>query len=254
MPRLSVIIPTYNEADNVPELFAQLVPALADIDAELIFVDDSTDKTCETVDAVAALYKSVAVRVHHRSTPDGGLGGAVVEGLRLARGGWIVVLDADLQHPPALVPDLLAAGEMSDAQLVVASRYVAGGDRSGLDGGWRRFVSSWSTRLAKVIFPLALRRITDPMSGFFAVRRDALDLDGLRPLGYKILLELVVSCRLARVTEVPYTFRERHAGESKSTLREGFRFLRHLASLRLRTRSNPYTLTVASGVADVPSS
>ncbi len=164
-------------------------------------------------------------------------------------------MDADLQHPPELLPELLAAGRRSGAELVVASRYAAGGSRRGLAGRYRQAVSRASTTAAKALFPRALRGVSDPMSGFFAIRRDAVargaEDGGLRPLGYKILLELAVRCRPRGVAEVPFDFGERHAGESKSTVRERMRFLRHLAQLRAggdaRLRLLAFALIGASG-------
>lgn len=166
----------------------------------------------------------------------------MVAGIARTSAPWIVVMDADLQHPPRLLPELVEAGERAGAELVVASRYADGGSRGGLDGGYRMAVSGVSTAVTKALFPRLLRGVSDPMSGFFAIRREAIERagredgagqdGGLRPLGYKILLELAVRCRPRGVAEVPYEFGERFAGESKSTVREGLRFLRHLAELR----------------------
>ena len=229
--RQTVVIPTYNERDNVGELLARLAHVLPASITEIIFVDDSTDDTPEVIRA-AARQCPIPVTVHHRDKPIGGLGGAVVEGFRMASGSWVVVMDGDLQHPPEVVPQLVADGIRDGADVVVASRYAEGGNRSGLSDGYRRFVSACSTFATKLFFRTALTQISDPMSGFFAVRRSSLDTEELRPLGYKILLELVVRNRPGRVVEVPYTFQPRYAGESKSTMREGLRFLRHLAVLR----------------------
>ena len=231
-PLISLVIPTFNEAGNIPELLARLASAVpADLTCEVIFVDDSTDDTPRVI-AQTARDCRLAVSVMHRDKPEGGLGGAVAAGLREASAPWIVVMDADLQHPPSLVPQLVAAGQRAGADLVVASRYTAGGSHTGLDGGFRVLASSLTTRLAKLTFRRQLRQVSDPMSGFFAVRAAALDAGLLRPLGYKILLELIVRCRLRRVTEVPYQFQDRFAGESKASLSEGWRFLRHLVMLR----------------------
>lgn len=231
-PLISLVIPTFNEAGNIPELLARLASAVpADLTCEVIFVDDSTDDTPRVI-AETARDCRLAVSVMHRDKPEGGLGGAVAAGLREASAPWIVVMDADLQHPPSLVPQLVAAGQRTGADLVVASRYTAGGSHTGLDGGFRVLASSLTTRLAKLTFRRQLRQVSDPMSGFFAVRAAALDAGLLRPLGYKILLELIVRCRLRRVTEVPYQFQDRFAGESKASLSEGWRFLRHLVMLR----------------------
>ncbi|MGW7052576.1 glycosyltransferase [Streptomyces sp. NPDC054887] len=235
---VSVVVPTFNEAGNIRELLRRITAAVtsAGLSAEIVFADDSTDHTCQVIEDAAA-STPLPVVLHHRAVPSGGLGGAVVEGVARSTAPWIVVIDADLQHPPELVPELLARGRSTGAELVVASRYAAGGSRSGLAGGYRTLVSGTSTLLTKAVFPRALRGLTDPMSGFFAIRREAVDRaaaaeDGLQPLGYKILLELAVRCRPSGVAEVPYAFGERHAGASKSTVREGLRFLRHLVTLR----------------------
>ncbi|HKT05123.1 MAG TPA: glycosyltransferase, partial [Rugosimonospora sp.] len=214
------------------------------------FVDDSTDDTPDVIRTAAATCP-IPVTVHHRQNAVGGLGGAVVEGLRLARGAWVVVMDADLQHPPEVVPDLIAAGIRDGADMVVGSRYAGGGSRAGLAGGYRRLVSSSSTRVTKLLFRTVLSRVSDPMSGLFAVRGSSLETAGLQPLGYKILLELMVRTRPARVVEVAYEFQPRHAGQSKSSLAEGLRFLRHLGSLRFggtRLRMAGYALIGASGL------
>ncbi|GAA2614290.1 glycosyltransferase [Streptomyces axinellae] len=229
---VSIVVPTFNEAGNVGELLHRVSASVpARLPCEVIFVDDSMDDTPEAVRA-SAVYCPYPVQVRHRDAPVGGLGGAVVEGLRLARGEWIVVMDGDLQHPPELVPDLVGEGVRGGAEVVVASRYRRGGSRAGLAGGYRVAVSRASTWLAKTLFPRRLRGISDPMSGFFAVRRAGVEGVGLHPLGYKVLLELMVRCRPVRVAEAPFTFAERYAGESKSSLPEGLRFLRHLAGLR----------------------
>jgi dolichol-phosphate mannosyltransferase len=251
-PRQTVVIPTCNERENVPLLLNRLTQVLPPVDTQVVFVDDSTDDTPEVITA-AAQQCPLPVQVHHRERGVGGLGGAVVEGFKLARGDWIVVMDADLQHPPEVVPDLIAAGVRDGADLVVGSRYTAGGGRSGLAGGYRRLVSAASTVATKVLFRTALIRMSDPMSGFFAVRASSLDVDTLQPFGYKILLELVVRNRPGRVVELPYEFRQRHAGQSKSSLREGLRFLRHVAMLRFgATRLRMLAFTLIGAVGLVP--
>jgi dolichol-phosphate mannosyltransferase len=230
-PAISLVIPTFNEAGNIAELLAQLARAVpADLPCEVIFVDDSTDDTPQVI-TENARHSRLAVSVRHRDQPDGGLGGAVAAGLSVAAAPWIVVMDADLQHPPSLVPELVAVGERSGADLVVASRYTPGGSRAGLDGGFRMLASGLCTLLAKVAFWRRLRGVSDPMSGFFAVRAAALDPGELRPFGYKILLELIVRGRLTRIAEVPFRFQERFAGASKASLAEGGRFLRHVLTL-----------------------
>jgi dolichol-phosphate mannosyltransferase len=248
--RQTIVIPTFNERENVETLLRRLAAALPATDSEIVFVDDSTDDTPDVIRA-AARTCPIPVTVHHRENGAGGLGGAVVEGMRLARGAWIVVMDGDLQHPPEVVPDLIAAGMRDGADLVVGTRYTGGGKRDGLTDGYRRIVSGASTLATKVIFRNSLIQVSDPMSGLFAVRTSSLEVDELRPLGYKILLELVVRTRPGRVVEVPYSFQQRHAGESKSTMAEGVRFLKHLAILRFgarRARMLAFALIGASGL------
>ncbi|MQS07839.1 glycosyltransferase, partial [Streptomyces sp. IF17] len=229
---LTLIVPTFNEAGNIRELLRQLGEALpAGGRCRVVFVDDSTDETPRIIED-AAPNCPFPVSVIHRETPTGGLGGAVVEGMRAADTDWLAVMDADLQHPPSLVPELIAAGERTGADLVVASRYIPGGSREGLAGGYRVAVSRGATGLTKGLFPRRLRGVSDPMSGFFAIRREIVTAEALQPLGYKILLELAVRCRPRTVAEVPFVFQDRFAGESKSTAKEGMRFLRHLVSLR----------------------
>ncbi|MGW6981729.1 glycosyltransferase [Streptomyces sp. NPDC054932] len=232
---VTLIIPTFNESGNIRELLRRLGDALpGDLPCAVLFVDDSTDDTPAVIEKAAADH-SFPVSVLHRETAEGGLGGAVVEGVRRADTDWIVVMDADLQHPPHLVPELVGEGVRTGADLVVASRYISGGSRAGLAGSYRIAVSRAATWLTKGLFPRALRGISDPMSGFFAMRRSAVTEETLKPLGYKILLELAVRCRPGRVAEVPFVFQDRYSGESKSTAREGMRFLAHLAALRSAT-------------------
>ncbi|MEU6506941.1 glycosyltransferase family 2 protein [Streptomyces sp. NPDC046942] len=229
---VTLVVPTFNESANIRQLLHHITESVpARMPCEVLFVDDSTDDTPEVI-REAAEDCPYPVAVLHREEPVGGLGGAVVEGLKAAGSEWIVVMDGDCQHPPSLVPELIATGERTNAGLVVASRYIAGGSRAGLAGGYRVAVSRGATWLAKALFPRRLHGISDPMSGFFAIRRSAVTADALKPLGYKILLELAVRSRPRQVAEVPFVFQDRYAGESKSTAREGFRFLRHLAGLR----------------------
>src|SRR5438046_2510653 len=230
---LSVVVPTRNEAESVDALVSSLEPELAARAAEVIFVDDSDDETPDRV-AECSLTAALTVRLLHRRPEEraGGLGGAVVEGLRQARGSWVCVMDADLQHPPATVARLLEAAEAKDLDLVVATRFRDGGSDGGL-GAIRKLVSRASAAAARVLFPRRLRGVSDPMSGFFLVRRSAVDAAALRPNGFKILLELLARTTFESVGEVPYAFAERRAGESKASLREGLRFLLQLVRLRL---------------------
>ncbi|RZB15827.1 glycosyltransferase [Streptomyces sp. F001] len=229
---VTIVVPTFNESANIRQLLHQITESVPSrLPCEVVFVDDSTDDTPQVI-REAAQDCPFPVTVLHRAEPVGGLGGAVVEGMKAAGSDWIVVMDGDCQHPPSLVPELVATGERTNAGLVVASRYIKGGSRAGLAGSYRVAVSRAATWLTKTLFPRRLHGISDPMSGFFAVRRSAVTAETLTPLGYKILLELAVRSRPRTVTEVPFVFQERFAGDSKSTAAEGRRFLRHLAGLR----------------------
>ncbi|MFF9192094.1 glycosyltransferase [Streptomyces rochei] len=242
---VTIVVPTFNESGNVRRLLRLITDAVpARLPCEVVFVDDSTEDTPDVIRA-AAPDCPFPVTVLHRDEPAGGLGGAVVEGMKAAGSDWIVVMDGDCQHPPSLVPELVATGERTGAGLVVASRYVKGGSRAGLAGSYRIAVSRAATWLTKALFPRRLHGISDPMSGFFAIRRSEVTAEVLAPLGYKILLELAVRSRPQTVTEVPFVFEERFAGESKSTAQEGMRFLRHLAGLRT---ASPLARMVAFGL------
>lgn len=227
---VTVIVPTFNERDNVAELVARTAAALAGHDAEILFVDDSTDDTAAEIARVAA-DAPLPVRVIHRDDNTGGLGGAVVVGLGAAAHDLCIVMDGDLQHPPELLPALVARHAEGGADVVAASRYVGGGDTSGLGTAVRFGVSRAATWLTRAMFPIRLARSTDPMTGFFLVDRSRLDLSTLKPQGFKILLEILARTDL-RIAEVPMEFGERRHGTSKASLRQGTTFIAHLARLR----------------------
>ncbi|SDS22777.1 dolichol-phosphate mannosyltransferase [Paraoerskovia marina] len=228
--RVSVIVPTFNEEPNVEALVRRVEDVVPVDDAEIVFVDDSTDGTPEEIERVAAT-SSIPVRMIHRDDPVGGLSGAVVAGFQSSTADWCLVMDGDLQHPPEMIPVLLETGAQTQADVVVASRYVGGGRADGLSGWVRHLVSRGSIALARSMFPVRLRDCTDPMTGFFAIRRSSIDMDALRPRGFKILLELLTRNRL-KVVEEPFVFGERHAGDSKANVRQGMDYLHQLASLR----------------------
>lgn len=227
---LSVIVPTFNEGPNVAELVRRTTQALLGRDVEIIFVDDSTDDTPDIIRAVAAAAP-IPVRLIHRDDPVGGLGGAVVDGIRAAAADYCVVMDGDLQHPPEVIAELLDRVEVGDADVVVASRYIAGGTSDGLANAVRTTVSRASTLLTKSMFPKKLHNCSDPMTGFFLIDRRSLDLEELHPRGFKILLEILARKQM-RVAEVPFSFAPRFAGESKASFSQGMRFLTQLTMLR----------------------
>ena len=238
-PALSVIVPTRNEADNIQPLLVSVEDALADINAEVLIVDDSDDATPEIARRAARL-SPLPIRVYARPPGQrpGGLGGAVLVGLSEALGPVCVVMDADLQHPPELLETLLRVSR-TGFDFVVASRYRDERRAEGLGGWYRQAVSTLATRVAKRVLRPELAGITDPMSGFFLVRRSCLDLPSLHPQGFKLLLELLVHNPQASVAEVPYTFGGRHSGVSKAGTREGLTYMRRLTELRAQVRGAP---------------
>jgi len=227
---LTVIVPTFNEGPNVDELIRRVGAALRGRSFEMVFVDDSTDDTPDIIRRCADAA-DFPIRLIHRDEPIAGLGGAVLDGFRAAQARWCLVMDGDLQHPPEDIPRLLDRAAQGDVDIVVASRYVKGGTSGGLAGATRTAVSRTSTALTKSMFPRKLHGCTDPMTGFFLVDRDAVELDQLRPRGFKILLEILARRQL-RIGEVPFAFATRHAGQSKASVTQGIRFLTQLAMLR----------------------
>ena len=244
---VSIIVPTFREAANIPALAARIDAAMsrAGVEWELILVDDDSDDGSEGV--VAKLAERLPVRMDVRRQRPRDLSLSVVWGLGLARFDRLVVLDADLSHPPERIADLLAAlGD--DREIVIGSRYGEGGILGPGWGPWRLLNSRVATALAR---PLV--SCSDPMSGFFAIHRGAVrDPARLQPVGYKIALELMVREGLT-VKEVPIGFADRTAGSSKMSWRQQVNFLRHLARLyRYRfgglTRAVCFGLVGASGL------
>ncbi|MBP6786641.1 MAG: glycosyltransferase [Candidatus Promineofilum sp.] len=229
---LTVIVPTRNEAGNVAPLLDRLGEALAGHAFEVLFMDDSTDATPQIIAAETAV-RLFPVRVIARPPARrNGLSGAVVEGMAAAAGRWLCVIDADLQHPPELIPRLLAQANRTAADIVVASRQADWLGPVGLSRA-RALTSQILTILARMVFPRVLKNVSDPLTGFFLARRAAVDATTLQPEGFKILLELLVRHPDLRVTELHFDFAPRHEGQSKADLNEGMRFFRHLTRLRL---------------------
>lgn len=226
-PTFSLVIPSYNEAENVVEIAGAVSRALAAVPHEILFVDDdSPDGTWNLVES----YGEKDPRVRGiRRVGRRGLSGAVVEGFQAARGDILGVMDADLSHDPAILPEMIQRIE-GGADVVVGSRRIPGG---GADK-WplhRRVTSGAATSLAKMVLPLPL---SDPMSGYFVLRREMFERvkDRLRPKGYKILLEILWRARPCRIEEVPFVFRDRKQGYSKLTPRVMLHLLQSLIELR----------------------
>jgi dolichol-phosphate mannosyltransferase len=251
-PVLTIVAPTRNEQAVIGTFIDSLDHELAGIHAELIVVDDSDDDTPAVVaERGAAARLDVAIIHRAPGERDGGLGGAVVAGIAAARAPWVCVMDADLQHPPATIAALREQADTAKSDLVVASRFRDGGSIAGLSAT-RTLVSRSLAALARLAFPRRLRAVSDPLTGFFLVRRDALDLAVLRPNGFKILLEILIRSPGLAVSEIAFRFGERPAGESKASLREVSRYLALVWRLRLGTagaRFGRFGLVGISGIA-----
>jgi dolichol-phosphate mannosyltransferase len=230
--RLSLIVPTYNEAKNVREMVRRLTELLEPQfgeQYELIVVDDdSRDRTWEVAQSLVAEYPRLRVmrREHER-----GLSTAVIRGWQAARGEVLAVIDADLQHPPEVTLDLWREVEKG-ADMAVASRHVEGGGVS----DWsivRRILSRGAQLLGLLVLPTVVGRVSDPMSGYFMLRRTSIQGATMSPLGYKILIEVIGRGKIRWIGEVAYVFRERVEGESKVTWRLYVDYLRHLVRLRI---------------------
>lgn len=229
--RLSIVVPTRNEAGNVQSLIERTAKSLASLGHpwEIVFVDDSDDGTPEIIRRAA---QSHPVHLVHRTGAErtGGLSGAVLRGFEAANGDVLAVMDGDLQHPPEVLVDLVAPLFEQSADLVTATRYGTGGTRTGLGHRWRHLVSRGCRSAVHLLFPRT-RNVSDPLGGYFALRRTTLSGASLRPTGFKILLEVLVRGEWRTATEVPYEFEARQSGRSKATLREGWRFGVHVCRL-----------------------
>jgi dolichol-phosphate mannosyltransferase len=209
---LTVVVPTFNERDNISELVSRLEQCLRGKAWEVIFVDDdSTDQTAARIREIARQDPRVRCiqRIGRR-----GLSSACVEGMLASSSPYLAVIDADCQHDETVLPRMLELLQSGEADVVVGSRYTAGG---GI-GSWnesRARMSRFATRLSRAVIK---HDLSDPMSGFFALRREVLELAvrNLSSVGFKILLDIIASSPTPpRIKELPYEFRNRHSGESK---------------------------------------
>jgi dolichol-phosphate mannosyltransferase len=227
-PVLSVVIPTYNERDALPLLVARMAEVRRSLSLELVIVDDASPDGTGAVADDAAKTSSIPITVVHRPQKTG-LASAVLDGAAAARASVVTVMDSDLSHPPELLPALWQAIQ-NGADIAVASRYVPGG---GVER-WppvRRLVSRVATFAARAGLGL---RVRDPLSGFFAVRRELLTRYRYRGLGYKLLVEILATHPDRPVAEIPYRFVDRQRGKSKLGVGEILAFLRLLWYLRRR--------------------
>jgi dolichol-phosphate mannosyltransferase len=229
--QFSLVIPTYKEAENIAKIVQQLTELLDPVipnQYELIVVDDdSPDLTWKIANSLVPQYPQL--RVMRRQT-ERGLSTAVIRGWQVAQGEVLGVIDADLQHPPETLLNLWQEVQRG-ADLAVASRHVDGGGVSDWSAV-RRFLSRGAQTLGLIILPGVVGRVSDPMSGFFLVRREAIAGKLMNPLGYKILIEVLGRGNIRWIGEVGYVFQERQEGESKVTWRQYVDYIGHLIRLR----------------------
>ena len=211
-PLLSIVVPTFNEHDNIRELVERIDRCLAGVDWEIVFVDD--DSADGTLKVLLDLSRADARIRHLQRIGRRGLASAVVEGILSTSAPYVAVMDADLQHDESKLAEMLRRLGSPDCDIVVGSRYMG----SGGTGDWskvRRLISDVATKLTRLVLRT---KVSDPMSGFFMLKRHAFDtaVRRLSSTGYKILLDILVSApRPLAVVEVPYVFRSRQHGESK---------------------------------------
>lgn len=220
---VSIVVPVYNEGPNLDILIPKIASILkkAKIGFEIIIVDDnSNDGTEKTVKKLIMPYNvNYILRKHER-----GLSSAVLKGFAEAKNNILGVIDGDLSHPPELIPELYKK-IINGNEIVVASRYISGGDVYKFPF-FRRMISKGAILIARLLTP-----IKDPMSGYFLIRKETIQDKKLNPLGYKILLEILVKGKYRNLKEIPYTFLPRNEGESKLKSNIYLEYIIHLLRL-----------------------
>lgn len=227
----SIVVPTFNERGNLPELVERIDSILRskEYDYEIVVVDDdSPDGTWEVATKYSENYPIKVIRRREER----GLATAALRGIKESKHDFVAVMDADLQHPPEKIPELISELE-NGADIAIGSRYVEGGSEGDF-GILRKAISRGADFLARTIFR-KVRKVNDIQSGFFAVRKEIIRPSDLDPKGYKILLEILIKANYERVSEVGYEFGDRKAGESKLGFGAVKNYLRHLISLSWRT-------------------
>ncbi|MEE9152189.1 MAG: glycosyltransferase family 2 protein [Thermoplasmata archaeon] len=230
---LSIIVPTYNEKENIPQLFERIFKVLGDnnIDGEVVVVDDdSPDGTAKVAESLKSRYNvQVIVRKNER-----GLASAAIKGMENANGDILCVMDADLSHPPEVIPKMLRFIEKGEAELVIGSRHMKGGD-----------IENWTFK-RKVVLKCAsliarpITKVKDPMSGYFMLRRDVIEDVELKPKSNRIGLEIIVKGNYNRFIEVPYVFGARAYGKSKLGTKVMKNYLSHVLRLYFYKESSFY--------------
>lgn len=223
-PQVSIVVPAYLEAENIPLLVKRIkhIFLTENLNGELLIIDDNSN---DGTDQVIRTLNENWVHLHIRESKKRDLSQAVVDGLLFSRGDILIVMDADLSHPPEKIGDLISALETHE--FAVGSRYVPGASTYDSWTFFRYINSLLATWMAKLFTD-----VRDPMSGFFALKRKTFQrAPYLNPLGYKIGLELIVKCQCQDVTEVPIHFSKRHAGKSKLNILEQLKYIRHILRL-----------------------
>jgi dolichol-phosphate mannosyltransferase len=228
--RLSLVVPTFNESQNIREFLTalrdQLDTALGSAYEIIVVDDDSPDRTWEIASQMMTEIPQLRVLRRRREQK---LAVAVIRGWQSARGEYLGTINADFQHPPALLPALI--GDLDGSDLVVASRFADGGGLG--DWAMHRRINSWVAHwMGSRLLPQAFGRTSDPLSGFYLVRREAIADVELRPLGFKTLMEIMVRGRIGVIREESYEMRARQRGNSKLKLRHWFDYAIHLLRLR----------------------
>ena len=227
---LSVVVPTFNEAGNVAELAKQVGEALQGVDYNIWFIDDSNDNTPEVLEELCKKDAHCHFR-HRKEEEQTGLATAVIDGFHMADGDFLACMDADLQHPPAILRPMYAA-MLSGADICIPSRLIRGGSDGGLNIV-RKFVSGTARWMGKVALP-SLRNISDPTSGLFMFRKEMLEGADLQPIGWKIMVEVLAMCKYSLVVEIPYEFQDRNSGESKISKKVTLQYIEQLKDLSRR--------------------
>ena len=229
--QISIIIPTYNESQNILNILKSIKDNLPkNISAQAIVVDDnSPDGTGKIVEDYLKNLKKITnytIEVIHRKTKDG-LGSAILKGIQQATGDTIVVMDSDFSHPPQVIPKLIESIKKYQYDIAVASRYIKGGKIENWSAK-RKLISKFATLIAKKGLGIDTR---DPMSGFFAFKKNILNGLNLDAIGYKILLEILVKAKNVSITEIPYTFQDRELGSSKLGIKTVFDYYKSVWKL-----------------------
>lgn len=230
---LTIIVPTYNEKDVLTRLVAEITQEIGKkLSYEILFVDDSNDETPQVLEQLS--HQTSTVHYLHRNN-ERGLASAVVAGFKIARGDSIIVMDADLQHPPSLIP--MIAERLKNVDIVIPSRFISGGSDGGLNPV-RKLISFTARSLGRLSIK-RLRPISDCTGGYFGLKRSVIEGVALNPVGWKILIEVLVKGNYHTVHEIPYSFHSREAGASKMSLKEQWNYLVHIARL---VRNSPEDL------------